>query len=77
MNEKYIELRDSMDGLHFSGNVCVVADSIGSIMLHDLLCSPDFNNKQVSFKLPTTWSKSDLLCLIYQSERLIAVGMTK
>ncbi|VDK38637.1 unnamed protein product [Taenia asiatica] len=46
LNERYVEFRDSIDGLHFSGNVFVVADSIGSIMVYDLLvsCCPDFKD---------------------------------
>ncbi|KAL5109813.1 Membrane-associated phosphatidylinositol transfer protein 2 [Taenia crassiceps] len=43
LNESYVGFRDSIDGIHFSGNVFLVADSIGSIMVYDLLVScPDF-----------------------------------
>uniref|UniRef100_A0A5K3FVQ3 DDHD domain-containing protein n=1 Tax=Mesocestoides corti TaxID=53468 RepID=A0A5K3FVQ3_MESCO len=45
LNGAYIEFRDSADGLHFSGNVCLVADSLGSIMLYDLLSSPELANR--------------------------------
>nr|CDS34890.2 calpain (C02 family) [Hymenolepis microstoma] len=37
LNERYVEFRNSMDGIHFSGNVFIVADCVGSIMLYDLL----------------------------------------
>ncbi|CDS42302.1 membrane associated phosphatidylinositol [Echinococcus multilocularis] len=48
LNERYVEFRNSIDGIHFSGNVFVVADSIGSIMTYDLLvsCCPDFKHPQ-------------------------------
>ncbi|VDO03311.1 unnamed protein product [Rodentolepis nana] len=37
LNERYVEFRNSMDGIHFSGNVFVVADCVSSIMVYDLL----------------------------------------
>nr|CDS34895.2 calpain (C02 family) [Hymenolepis microstoma] len=43
LNERYVEFRNSMDGIHFSGNVFIVADCVGSIMLYDLL-SNTFTN---------------------------------
>lgn len=51
LNEKYVGFRDSNDGIHFSGNVFVVADSIGSIMVYDLLvsCCPDFRRVRSNF----------------------------
>ncbi|EUB64358.1 Calpain-7 [Echinococcus granulosus] len=49
LNERYVEFRNSIDGIHFSGNVFVVADSIGSIMTYDLLvsCCPDFKHDDI------------------------------
>ncbi|CAH8518845.1 unnamed protein product [Heterobilharzia americana] len=40
LNTHYTEFLRSSEGIGFSGTVCVVADSVGSILAHDLLSSP-------------------------------------
>lgn len=49
LNERYVEFRNSLDGIHFSGNVFVVADCVGSIILYDLLVSSNSSLKRVSY----------------------------
>ncbi|KAM3175254.1 hypothetical protein ACTXT7_008874 [Hymenolepis weldensis] len=39
LNESYVQFRNSVDGIRFSGNVFIVADCVGSVMLYDLLVS--------------------------------------
>lgn len=44
LNANYAEFLASDEGRNFTGVVSVVADSIGSIMIHDLLCSASIAN---------------------------------
>ncbi|KAK4471176.1 hypothetical protein MN116_004639, partial [Schistosoma mekongi] len=39
LNTHYAEFLRSSEGINFSGKVCIVADSVGSILAHDLLSS--------------------------------------
>ncbi|CAH8556461.1 Membrane-associated phosphatidylinositol transfer protein 2, variant 3 [Schistosoma haematobium] len=48
LNTHYAEFLRSPEGIHFSGKVCIVADSVGSILAHDLLTKPSTNHESVS-----------------------------
>ncbi|VDL59750.1 unnamed protein product [Hymenolepis diminuta] len=48
LNECYVQFRNSVDGIRFSGNVFIVADCVGSIMLYDLLVSSNSSLKRAN-----------------------------
>ncbi|CAH8849033.1 unnamed protein product, partial [Trichobilharzia szidati] len=48
LNTHYAEFLRSPEGFGFSGTVCIVADSVGSILAHDLLSMPVTNHLTIS-----------------------------
>ncbi|CAH8498424.1 unnamed protein product [Schistosoma turkestanicum] len=47
LNTHYAEFIRSPEGIHFSGKVCIIADSVGSILAHDLLTKPSTNHQLI------------------------------
>ncbi|XP_018651469.1 phosphatidylinositol transfer protein [Schistosoma mansoni] len=48
LNTHYAEFLRSPEGIHFSGKVCLVADSVGSILAHDLLTKSSISHESIS-----------------------------
>ncbi|KAM7538219.1 hypothetical protein Aperf_G00000071712 [Anoplocephala perfoliata] len=60
LNERYVEFRNSIDGTRFSGNVSIVADCIGSIMLYDLLVSSNSSLKRADSNTNMEYIQQDV-----------------
>lgn len=61
LNSHYAEFLRSPEGIHFSGKVCIVADSVGSILAHDLLTKPSTNHESVSNNNDTSMTDIGLM----------------